>query len=80
MPLTGTLQKSSSLKGKLKANKSIQAKSMTYIPSEKLSDLSDIDITNREDGSLIQWDTATQTFKVHGTIENNNTFIIGGTF
>jgi hypothetical protein len=80
MPITGKLRNTIGLKGGIKQKKSIQAKSMSYTPSLKLSDLQDIDTTNREDGSVLIWDNTTQTFKVQGIVQNDNIFIIGGTF
>jgi hypothetical protein len=68
------------MKGKINTTRSIQAKSLTLIPTQKLSDLADIDISNRDDGSVILWDNASQTFKVQGKIENPNVLIIGGSF
>jgi phage baseplate assembly protein gpV len=50
------------------------------VPTQKLTDLADIDITARQDGSLIVYDQATQTFKVRGDVENVNVSIIGGSF
>ena len=81
MPLQGTIgSNSSQLRGRMGKKDSIQAKSMTFTPSQKLADLADIDVTQRDEGSLIIWDETTQTFKVQGTIENSNTFIVGGSF
>jgi hypothetical protein len=68
------------LKGRIGPTRSIQAKQMAYTPTQKLSDLVDVDTTNRADGSVILWDDATQTFKVQGKIENPNVLVIGGSF
>ena len=68
------------MKGKINPSRSIQAKSVTHIPTQRLSDLADVDTTMREDGSVILWDDASQTWKVQGTIENPKVLIIGGSF
>ena len=68
------------LKGKIKPTRSIQVKQMAYTPSERLSDLVDVDTSLREDGSVILWDDATQTWKVQGRVENPNVLIVGGSF
>lgn len=68
------------LKGRIGPQRTMQVKQMSYSPTQKLSDLLDVDTTNREDGSLIIWDSATQSFKVQGKVENPNTLVIGGSF
>jgi len=68
------------LKGKIGPQRSIQAKQMAYTPTQKLSELVDVDTTNRADGSVIIWDDVTQTFKVQGRVENPNVLVIGGSF
>jgi hypothetical protein len=78
------------LQGKITANRSIQsgglksktlvARQMSLTELPKLSALPDIDISARNDGSMIIWDTATSKFKVIGDIKNTNLQIIGGSF
>ena len=68
------------MKGKIGSNRNIQAKSVTHIPTQRLSDLADVDTSLRDDGSVILWDSASQTFKVQGRVENPNVLIIGGSF
>jgi len=68
------------LKGKINPTRKIQAKSVTHIPTTRLTDLADVDTSNRQDGSVILWDDATQTFKVQGEVENPKVLIIGGSF
>ena len=78
------------LQGKITANRVIQsggiktktivARQMSLVELPKLSALPDIDVSARNDGSMIIWDTATSTFKVKGQIENLNLSIIGGSF
>ena len=68
------------MKGKIGLTRTIQAKSVTHIPTTRLTDLADVDTSNREDGSVILWDTTSQTFKVQGKVENPNVSIVGGSF
>jgi hypothetical protein len=68
------------MKGQIGPTRTIQAKSVTHIPTTRLTDLADVDTSNREDGSVILWDTASQTFKVQGKVENPNVSIVGGSF
>ena len=68
------------MKGKIGLTRTIQAKSVTHIPTTRLTDLADVDTSNREDGSVILWDNTSQTFKVQGKVENPNVSIVGGSF
>ena len=78
------------LQGKITANRSIQsggvksktivARNMTISDSATLSSLTDVDVSQRDDGSMIIWDNATSTFKVLGEIQHTNLQIIGGSF
>ena len=78
------------LQGKITANRSIQsgglksktlvARQMSLTELPKLSALPDIDISARNDGSMIIWDNTSSTFKVLGEIEHTNLQIIGGSF
>jgi hypothetical protein len=68
------------MKGKIGPTRTIQAKSVTHIPTTRLTDLADVDTSNREDGSVILWDNTSQTFKVQGRVENDKVIIAGGSF
>ena len=78
------------LQGKITANRSIQsggiksktivARNMTISDSATLSSLTDVDVSQRDEGSMIIWDNASSTFKVLGAIQNTNLSIIGGSF
>jgi len=68
------------MKGKINPTRSISAKSVTHIPTTRLTDLADVDTSSREDGSVILWDDASQTFKVQGRVENEKVIIAGGSF
>ena len=78
------------LQGKITAKRSVQAgglkskaivaRNMSINEAQTLSTLSDVDVTARDDGSMIIWDDSSLTFKVKGEIENSNLQIIGGSF
>ena len=78
------------LQGKITANRSIQsggiksktivARNMTISDSATLSSLTDVDVSQRDDGSMIIWDNTTSKFKVLGAIQHTNLQIIGGSF
>ena len=78
------------LQGKITANRVIQsggiktktivARNMTISDGQSLSALTDVDVSQRDDGSMIIWDNTTSTFKVLGDIDHANLSIIGGSF
>ena len=78
------------LQGKITTNRSIQAgglksktivaRNMTISDGQTLSALTDVDVSQRDDGSMIIWDNATSTFKVLGDIDHANLSIVGGSF
>ena len=78
------------LQGKITANRVIQsggiksktivARNMSITDGQSLSALTDVDVSQRDDGSMIIWDNTTSTFKVLGAIQNTNLQIIGGSF
>ena len=78
------------LQGKITANRVIQsggiktktivARQMTISDGQSLSALTDVDVSQRDDGSMIIWDNSTSTFKVLGDIDHANLSIIGGSF
>jgi hypothetical protein len=80
MALTGTLTGATSLTASLKGTEKLQARSMYHKPTTKLADMLDIDITDREEGSIIVYDSATETFIVKSRLENSSTIIVGGSF
>jgi len=71
---------SNQLKGSLNTTGKLQAKSVSIVAKPKLSELADIDISAREDGSMVIWDELSQTFKVQGEMKNPKLFIAGGSF
>ena len=78
------------LQGKITANRVIQsggiksktivARNMTISDGQTLGGLTDVDVSQRDEGSMIIWDNTTSTFKVLGAIQNTNLQIIGGSF
>ena len=78
------------LQGKITTNRSIQsgglksktivARNMTISDGQTLGGLTDVDVSQRDEGSMIIWDNTTSTFKVLGAIQNTNLQIIGGSF
>ncbi len=78
------------LQGKITANRVIQsggiksktivARNMTISDGQTLGSLTDVDVSQRDEGSMIIWDNASSTFKVLGAIQNTNLSIIGGSF
>jgi hypothetical protein len=45
-----------------------------------LNDLTDVDTSERKDGSLMSWDESSQTYKIRSDIDNPQLSIIGGIF
>jgi Neuraminidase (sialidase) len=79
------------LQGKITANRVIQsaggvqsktivAKQISVGQGQALASLTDVDVSARDDGSMIIWDNATSKFNVLGAIQNTNLQIIGGSF
>jgi hypothetical protein len=62
------------------SQKVIVARNIALTAGQTLSGLTDVDTSQRDDGSLIQWDQSTSTFKVKGVVENSNVSIVGGSF
>ena len=62
------------------SQKVIVARNMSLTAGQSLSALTDVDTTQRDDGSLIQWDQISSTFKIKGIVENPKVSIVGGSF
>lgn len=54
--------------------------SISELPSQRLSELIDVDTSLRQDGSIIMWDTTSGTYKVRPDVENASLSVIGGSF
>ena len=81
------------IQGKITANRGYQSAGVTKKVimarnvsvsgvTSQLAALTDVDVSARSDGSIIQWDGSAGTFKVKPTMEdtNSNTKINGGSF
>lgn len=78
------------LQGKITANRVIQSggiKSKTIVARQmslnelpKLASLPDVDISARQDGSVMIWDDASSKFKIMGVVEETGLKIVGGSF
>ena len=78
------------LQGKITANRGYQsagtsqkvivARNMSLTAGQSLSALTDVDTTQRNDGSMVIWDSNSSTFKVQGELEHAGLQIIGGSF
>ena len=62
------------------SQKVIVARNIGLSSGQKLADLTDVDTTQRNDGSMIIWDSNSSTFKVQGELEHAGLQIIGGSF
>lgn len=58
----------------------LQARTVALGGPKSLEDLSDVNLENVSDGSVLIFDGATQKFVATNSIENPNTRIIGGSF
>jgi len=81
MALQGKITATRRIQSAGTSSKTILAKHISVMGNTaSLSSLTDVDTSARADGSLIQWDAGSSTFKVKGTIEHENVLIIGGSF
>ena len=80
MALQGKITTTRSLNAASATQRTIEAKKLLLTSVQALATLTDVDVSQRQDGSAILWDDATSTFKVLPTIENSNLKVIGGSF
>ena len=80
MALQGKITTSRGYQSAVAQQKVIVARNMSLTAGQSLSALTDVDTTDRNDGSMIIWDANTSTFKVQGQIQNTNLKIVGGSF
>ncbi len=83
MALQGKITANRPLQGAGMKQKEIVARNISVSTfTTQLSTLTDVDVSARVDGSIIQYDGSTGKFKVKPTMEdtNSNTKINGGTF
>jgi hypothetical protein len=69
-----------SVKAKFKSASGIQANSVTATNNISLGQLTDVDLTNLGDGSMLIYNSTTHKFVSNVEINNSNTSIIGGSF
>jgi|LakMenEpi03Aug12_release.lakeMendotaPanAssembly.Ray.scaffolds.fasta_scaffold209703_2 hypothetical protein len=69
-----------SVKAKFKSASGIQANSVTATNNISLGQLTDVDLTNLGDGSMLIYNNTTHKFVSNVEINNSNTSIIGGSF
>jgi hypothetical protein len=76
--LKGVVGQSSAIKGALKPQSTMRAKTLAMAPRQSLLDLTDVDASRLADGATLIYETSTQTFSVRNEMDNANTKIIGG--
>ena len=81
MSIKAKVRTTGKLKGKAHSQQEIVATTMKIqAGSLRLGDLADVDSTLQADGSMMIYDEASGTYKITTQIENENLFIIGGTY
>jgi|TARA_Y100001951_G_C11054705_1_gene137563 hypothetical protein len=80
MALQGKITTKRSLAANSASQKRIEAQKLLLTTGQTLSALTDVDTSQRIDGSVILWDNGTSTFKVVPEVENSNLKVIGGSF
>lgn len=68
------------IKGSVKSNNKIQARTIALGQPGKLTELADIDASLLDDGAMIVYDLATERFIITNRVQNPNTRIIGGAY
>jgi len=80
MALQGKITPNRTLAANSAAQKKIEATKLLLTSGTTLSALTDVDTSQRIDGSVIIWDNSSSTFKVVPEVENANLKVIGGSF
>jgi hypothetical protein len=68
------------VKAKFKSSSGIQANSISLSANMSLGQLTDVDLTDLGDGSMLIYNGTTNKFVSNVEINNSNTRIIGGSF
>lgn len=68
------------VKSRIVPSKRIVADTLISGQSLGLADLSDVDLTNLNDGALLVYDENSHKFVATNTIDNDNLTLFGGTF
>ncbi len=82
MALQGKITTTPSLQAKSSTQRTIEAQKVLLTTGQSLAQLTDVDVTARTDGSLIQYDASAGKFKVKSTVEDTGSLlkINGGSF
>ena len=82
MALQGKITTTPSLQAKSATQRTIEAQKVLLTTGQSLAQLTDVDISARTDGSLIQYDASAGKFKVKSTVEDTGSLlkINGGSF
>lgn len=82
MALQGKITPTPSLQAKSSKQRTIEAQKVLLTTGQSLATLTDVDISARTDGSLIQYDATAGKFKVKSTVEDTGSLlkINGGSF
>ena len=82
MPLQGKITTTPSLQAKSATQRTIEAQKVLLTTGQSFATLTDVDISARTDGSLMQYDATAGKFKVKSVIEDTGSLlkINGGSF
>tara|TARA_B100000768_G_scaffold160682_1_gene160367 strand:- start:466 stop:714 length:249 start_codon:yes stop_codon:yes gene_type:complete len=82
MALQGKITTNPGLRAKSAAQRTIEAQKVLLSTGQSLSGLTDVDVSARTDGSIMQYDSTAGKFKVKPIIEDTNSLlkINGGSF
>jgi hypothetical protein len=79
MSITAKVAQQNSLKAKVSQQQEVVAQTVK-IGVVKLQDLSDVDTSLLDEGSLLIYNSASSKFEAKSEVSNSNTRIIGGSF
>ena len=82
MALQGKITTTPSLQAKSATQRTIEAQKVLLTTGQSLATLTDVDVSARTDGSLMQYDSSAGKFKVKSLIEDTGSLlkINGGSF
>ena len=75
MALQGKITTTPSLQAKSSTQRTIEAQKVLLTTGQSLAQLTDVDISARTDGSLIQYDASAGKFKVKSTVEDTGSLL-----
>jgi len=79
MSITAKVSQSNALKAQISQQKEIVAQTVK-LGVVKLQDLSDVDTSSLDEGSLLIYNSTSSKFEAKSEVSNSNTRIIGGSF